>query len=75
MKSARDGAAFELRLSSDAPAFHVELSTGKLGGRFSDNIFTLLPRRAVTVRFEPDRPTTVAALKKCLQVRSVRDTY
>jgi len=70
-----DGAGFAIRLVSDAPAFHVELSTGRLRGRLSDNILTLLPRRPVTVRFTPARPTTAAALKKHLTVRTVRDTY
>ena len=69
------GGGFALKLSSDAPAFHVELSTGKLGGRLSDNILTLVPGRPATVRFTPDRPTTAALLKKHLKVRSVRDTY
>ena len=62
-------------LSAGAPAFHVELSTGKLLGRWSDNILTLLPRRAVTVRFAPDLPTTAATLRKMLKIRSGRDTY
>ena len=71
----RSGDGFAVRLAADAPAFHVELSTEKLRGRFSDNILTLLPGRAATVRFAPDRPTTAATLRKHLKVRSVRDTY
>ena len=71
----KQGDEFVLRLSTDAPAFHVELSTGKLGGRLSDNILTLLPGRAATVRFTADSPITAATLKKHLKLRSVRDTY
>ncbi len=69
------GEGFAVRLVADAPAFHVELSTRTMGGVFSDNIITLLPGRAVTVRFTPRGETTLAELKKALKVRSVRDTY
>ena len=69
------GDAVDVRLTSDAPAFHVELSTGRLAATMSDNILTLVPRRSVTVRITPRRSTTVAALRKHLKVRSVRDTY
>jgi beta-mannosidase len=69
------GDAVDVRLTSDAPAFHVEVSTGRLAATMSDNILTLVPRRSVTVRITPRRPTTVAALKKQLKIRSVRDTY
>jgi len=66
---------YEVRLRADAPMFHVEHSTGKLRGVFSDNILTLLPGRTATVRWTPSAATTLAAFRKSLRVRSVRDTY
>jgi beta-mannosidase len=66
---------FAVTLASDAPAFFVELSTGLVPGVFSDNILTLLQRRKVTLTFTPRQPTTLAALRKSLKVRSLRDTY
>jgi hypothetical protein len=71
----RTGDSYAIKLISDDPAMHVEVSTGKLAGRLSDNILTLLPGRAVTVQFTPDKPTTLVAVKEQLKVRSVRDTY
>jgi beta-mannosidase len=71
----KSGDGFAVRLVATSPAFHVELSTGMVGGVFSDNIFTLLPGRVVTVRFAAAKTVTLAALKKSLKVRSVRETY
>lgn len=73
-------------LTADKPTFYVALQTD-INGTFSTNMLTLLPKKPVTVQFDPDaslvaysakgeskRPTA-QDLAKSLTVTSLRDTY
>jgi beta-mannosidase len=69
------GGAFAVRLTTDAPAFHVSLETGEIRAELSDNDLTLLPGSPRTVELQPSPATTVEKLRKSLSVRHLRDTY
>ena len=55
------GGTFSVELSSDRPAFFVWLDVRGVRGEFSDNCFTLLPGRDVTVVFTPKSGESVQA--------------
>ena len=59
---ARAGNAFDLTVSTDAPAFYVTLDTPGLDGVFSDNAFTLMPGQARRIRFQARAAPTPPAL-------------
>ncbi|MCR5413552.1 MAG: glycoside hydrolase family 2 protein [Kiritimatiellae bacterium] len=60
----------EVTLSTDRPAFFVWLNAEGVKGEFSDNAFTLLPGRPVTVEFGGD----AEAMEKSLRIASLADT-
>lgn len=66
---------FTVEVATDAPAYYVELSTGKYRGVFSDNYFCLLPGRKTKLEFRPIDSVTLRQLRGALKVRSVCDTY
>jgi beta-mannosidase len=63
-------------LTTDKPAFFVWANVSGLRGEFSDNSFTLLPGRPVTLTFTPkDKTVTFADFAKALTVKHLRQTY
>ena len=64
-----------VRLTSDAPAFHVALDTGEVRGELSDNDFTLVPGTPRSVDFHATRPVALEKLRRIISVRHLRDTY
>lgn len=66
---------FVVTLRSDVVAPFTELHTGRIIGRFDDNFRHLYPGETKRVGFRPYRPTTPAALRKALRVRTLYSTY
>ena len=71
---------FEIKLSTDKPAFYLSLDNDDLPGRFSDNMFTLLPNKAKTVIFRPKAnenagKVSLEQVKKSLKIKDLRATY
>jgi beta-mannosidase len=66
---------YSVRLSSNAPAFHVSLTADGIAGEFDDNFFTLLPGAPRTVLFTPRKPVQRERIMQDLAVRHLRDTY
>jgi beta-mannosidase len=66
-----DEAGPSVTVSSDAPAFHVSLDSGKTPGRFSDNCFTVLPEAPVTVRWFGRAPISDCELRSSLTAMSL----
>jgi len=64
-----------VRLECSAPAPFVFLSAGPLGGRWSDNGLLLLPGRPVEVLFHAWEDVGSDALRRSLEVASLRDSY
>ncbi len=52
---------FEVRLTTDRPAFFVWANAWGIRGEFDDNAFTLLPGETKTLRFRPKDPAVTAA--------------
>ncbi len=70
----KDGANFLVEVSTDKPAFFVTLET-TVPGVFEDNAFLLVPGESRRVSFTPKAKTTLAELRKSLQVKHLRQTY
>ena len=62
-------------LTTDKPAFFVWANVSGIRGEFSDNSFTLLPGRPVTLTFTPKDTASYADFAKALTVRHLRQTY
>jgi len=62
-------------LTTDKPAFFVWANVSGIRGEFSDNSFTLLPGRPVTLTFTPKDESSFADFAKALTVRHLRQTY
>ena len=62
-------------LTTDKPAFFVWANVSGIRGEFSDNSFTLLPGRPVTLTFTPKDEASFAAVAMALTVRHLRQTY
>ena len=62
---------------ADKPAFYVWADVPGIKGIFSDDSFTLLPRRPKTISFtkRPVEKATFADFKKALEVMHLRETY
>ena len=73
VKAAFDG--FNVTLSTDRPAFFVWANAKGIRGEFSDNSFTLLPDRPVTLRFAPKDGVSPEAFRRAFQVTHLRRTY
>ena len=65
---------FEITVKSDYPAFFVSFDTEGLKGRFSENMFTLLPNVSKTVVYTPDDKIEIEDLKKALSIYDLRHT-
>ena len=67
--------SFDITLSAKAPAFFAWLAVADDSrGRFTDNLFTVLPGTR-TVRYRPGTRTTIADLKRRLSVTALPETY
>ena len=66
---------FEITVKADYPAFFVSFDTEGLKGKFSENMFTLLPNVAKTVIYTPEGEMSVDELKKGLSIYDLRHTY
>jgi beta-mannosidase len=66
---------FEITIKSDYPAFFVSFDTEGIKGKFSENMFTLLPDKSKTVVYTPDEKIDVDDLKKALSIYDLRHTY
>jgi len=62
-------------LTTDKPAFFVWANVSGIRGEFSDNSFTLLPGRPVTLTFAPKDKGSFAEFAKALTVTHLRRTY
>ena len=69
------GDTFEVTVKSDFPAFFVSFDTEGIKGKFSENMFTLLPNKAKTVVYTPDVKISVDDFKKALSIYDLRHTY
>jgi beta-mannosidase len=65
----------EVTLCSDAPAFFVEVNFKNIKGIFSDNSFTLLPGKAVTLQFKIRQELHGAKCSDLLEIQHLRETY
>ncbi|MDE1170091.1 MAG: hypothetical protein PW734_02605 [Verrucomicrobium sp.] len=68
---------FAVSLKADKPAFFVTLDPQALPGHFDDNAITLLPGETRVLRFRTKgaKAVTLAAFRKALTLRHLRDTY
>ena len=72
---AQKGDVFEITVKSDYPSFFVSFDTEGLKGKFSENMFTLLPNVSKTVVYTPDEKIEIEQLKKALSIYDLRHTY
>lgn len=64
----------KVTLTTDRPAFYVWANVENIRGEFSDNSFTLLPGRSVTLEFIPKGPhPTPCEFRKCFSVMDLSD--
>ena len=73
IKARKDG-AFDVSLSSKAPALWTWLELEGMDGTFSDNFIHVCPGHAESIRVVPKRTLTMAQFRKALRVRSLFDT-
>ena len=66
---------FEITVNSDLPAFFVSLDTEGIKGKFSENMFTLLPNQPKTIIYYPDEKIDISVFKKALNIYDLRHTY
>ena len=66
---------FKVKLMADKPAFFVWANVTGVSGEFSDNSFTLLPDRPVTLSFSAKRPLSSDEFRKAFSIRSLHDSY
>ena len=66
---------FAVTLRVTAPAFFLSLDAEGLRGEFDDNCLTVLPGETRTVFFTPKQTVSLAAFKRALSVRHLRQTY
>lgn len=62
-------------LTTDKPAFFVQVNADGLAGEFCDNSVTLLPGQPRTLTFTPKGEVTQAAFAKAISVLHLRATY
>ena len=69
------GEQFAVTLTTDKPAFFVNLNVAGIAGEFDDNCITLLPGSERTLLFSPRQKVTQEQLSSNLQVQHLRGTY
>ena len=75
IESKVEGDVFKLSLTSNAPAFFVNLETIGIKGTFSDNSLTLLPNCEVNLEFVPKQQITLAEFQNSLTCKHLRESY
>ncbi len=66
---------FRIELNSENPAFFVSLDTKTTKGRFSTNMFTILPGKTETVFYYPEKEISLDDIKSELVINDLRKTY
>ena len=66
---------FEIKVKSDYPVFFVSFDTEGIKGKFSENMFTLLPDKSKTIVYTPDEKIDIDDFKNALSVYDLRHTY
>jgi len=66
---------FDIIVTSDYPAFFVSFDTEGIQGRFSENMFTLLPNKPKQITYTPDDNIDIDIFKKALSIYDLRHTY
>ena len=70
----RDGGGLRLSLTTQKPAFHVNVEAS-VAGHFSDNVFDILPGEVATVIFTPDDPTAAPVGAESFVLRDLHSSY
>lgn len=73
--AALENGEWQLRLATDRPAFYVFAEFRGIPAVFSDNSFTLLPDRPVTLTFRTEGTRERAELEKALVIRHLQSSY
>ena len=73
--SRAEAGGFRVGLTAARPALWAWLELSGADASFSDNFFHLQPRQPVEVLVEPSRALSLAAFRRQLRVRSLKDTY
>ena len=66
---------FEIKIKSNYPAFFVSFDVEGVAGKFSDNLFTLLPEEPKIINFIPKEKLSLNDFKKALSLYDLRHTY
>ena len=66
---------FEINMKTDYPAFFVSFDTEGIKGKFSDNMFTLLPGESKKITFVPKEKISINDFKNSLSLYDLRHTY
>jgi beta-mannosidase len=70
----QEGDVARLTIAAQSPAFHVVLES-RSGGRFSDNLFDVLPGEPVEVTFTPGDPSGVPTGPQDFVLRDLHSSY
>ena len=70
----KDG-IFEIKVKSDYPAFFVSFDTEGIKGKFSENMFTLLPNQMKIIYYMPESKLSITDFNKSLSIYDLRHTY
>jgi beta-mannosidase len=70
----RERDSIRLALTAEKPAFHVAIETN-VGGRFSDNLFDVLPGETIQLAFTPDDPRTFPTGPQDFVLRDLHSSY
>ena len=66
---------FEIKIWTDYPAFFVSFDTEGIKGRFSQNMFNLLPNEIKIITFNPKEKISINDFKNSLTLYDLRHTY
>ena len=72
---AKNDNVFEITIKSDLPAFYVSFDTVGIKGKFSENMFTLLPNKSKKVYYYPAEKYDMAVFKTALTINDLRHSY
>lgn len=70
-----DRPAFNVTLTASNPALWMWLELRGLDATYSDNFICLEPETPTEILVRPIKPISLAAFRRALSVRSIRDTY
>ena len=66
---------FEIKVKSDYPAFFVSFDTEGIQGKFSENMFTLLPNTPKIIYYTPETKLSTTEFNKSLSIYDLRHSY